>query len=65
LRYGGFEPISKGAKAMVRHVDDFRTVHNLSSLAELADVLSDEPARRAEGVSSWAAGRQEKDSHAA
>lgn len=64
LRYDGFEPISRGARAMVRHVDDFRTVHNLSSLAQLAEVLSDEPARRAEGVSAWAALRQEEALHA-
>lgn len=59
LRYDGFEPISTGARAMVRHVDDFRTVHNLESLAQLADVLSDEPKRRAEGVSAWTAKREE------
>ena len=59
LRYDGFEPISTGARAMVRHVDDFRTVHNLDSLAQLADVLSDEPKRRAEGVSAWTAKREE------
>ncbi len=63
LRYDGFEPISTGARAMVRHVDDFRTVHNLDSLAQLADVLSDEPKRRAEGVSAWTAKREET-SHA-
>jgi uncharacterized protein with von Willebrand factor type A (vWA) domain len=59
LRYEGFEPISTGARAMVRHVDDFRTVHNLDSLGQLADVLSHEPHRRAEGVSAWTATREE------
>ena len=37
LRYEGYEPISTGAKAMMPHVDDFRAVHNLESLAELTD----------------------------
>jgi len=64
LRYDGFEPISTGARAMVRHVDDFRTVHNLESLGQLARVLSEEPERRAEGVSTWAARREENDVHA-
>jgi uncharacterized protein len=64
LRYDGFEPISTGARAMVRHVDDFRTVHNLESLGQLAKVLSEEPKRRTEGVSAWAARREENDVHA-
>ena len=63
LRYDGFEPISTGARAMVRHVDDFRTVHNLESLGQLARVLSAEPKRRTEGVSAWAARREEDDVH--
>ena len=63
LRYDGFEPISTGARAMVRHVDDFRTVHNLESLGQLAAVLSEEPKRRTEGVSAWAAKREEDDVH--
>ncbi len=63
LRYDGFEPISTGARAMVRHVDDFRTVHNLESLGQLAAVLSQEPERRTEGVSAWAARREESDVH--
>ena len=39
LRFDGFEPKSRGIKAILPHVDDFRTVHNLNSLADLADVL--------------------------
>ncbi len=46
LRYEGYEPKSLGAQAMLPHVDDFRSVHNLRSLAELAEVLS-RPAARA------------------
>jgi uncharacterized protein len=47
LRYAGFEPKSKGIKALLPHVDDFRTVHNLASLGDLADALGrPQPARR-------------------
>ncbi|MCR9214706.1 MAG: VWA domain-containing protein [Proteobacteria bacterium] len=40
LRYQGFEPRSRGVKAILPHVDEFRTVHNLESLKDLADILS-------------------------
>src|SRR5262249_40473556 len=55
LRFDAYAPISTGAKAMIRHVDDFRTVHNLASLRDLTDVLSREGARRAEGLTEWIA----------
>lgn len=44
LRYEGFEPKSIGIKAMLPHVDDFRTIHNLNSLSELIQVLGEETA---------------------
>ena len=40
LRFEGFAPKSRGVRAMLPHVDEFRPVHNLASLTELADVLS-------------------------
>lgn len=40
LRYDRYEPKSLGARALLPHVDDFRSVHNLQSLQQLADVLS-------------------------
>jgi uncharacterized protein with von Willebrand factor type A (vWA) domain len=40
LRYAGFAPKSAGVKAMLPHVDDFRPVHNLDSLAGLVSALS-------------------------
>ncbi len=55
LRYEAYQPISAGARAMIRHVDELRSVHNLRSLAELAQVLSEERPRRAEGLSEWVA----------
>ena len=41
LRYDGFEPESMGAKAIFPHVDEFRPVHNLDSLADLVAALCD------------------------
>jgi uncharacterized protein with von Willebrand factor type A (vWA) domain len=40
LRYSGYEPKSLGARALVPHVDDFRSIHNLESLRDLAMALS-------------------------
>ena len=45
LRYKGFQPKSKGVRAILPHVDDFRTVHSLDSLADLATALSAEGPR--------------------
>ena len=50
LRYEGFQPKSRGIKAMLPHVDDFRTVHNLESLADLADALSHQDPKREESA---------------
>jgi uncharacterized protein with von Willebrand factor type A (vWA) domain len=54
LRFEGYEPKAQGARAILPHVDDFRPVHNLESLAELGAVLSREPARRLEAAGSYA-----------
>ena len=40
LRWSGFEPKSQGIRAMLPHVDEFRPIHNLSSLRALVDLLS-------------------------
>jgi hypothetical protein len=53
LRWDGYEPISSGAKAMIRHVDELRPVHNLDSLEALTEVLGRPGARREEGLSGW------------
>ncbi len=50
LRYEGFEPKSMGVKAILPHVDDFRPVHNLESLGDLADALARLGARTEEGT---------------
>lgn len=43
LRWDGYEPKASGAKAMIDHVDSFRPIHNLDSLAKLAEAISREP----------------------
>ena len=40
LRFGGFEPKAQGIRAMLPHVDEFRPVHNLSSIKGLISALS-------------------------
>ncbi len=40
LRWDGFEPKSQGIRAMLPHVDEFRTVHNIASLRALVETLS-------------------------
>jgi hypothetical protein len=53
LRYEGYAPIATGSRAIIKHVDDFRPVHNLESLAQLTEALGRFGPRREEGISSW------------
>jgi uncharacterized protein with von Willebrand factor type A (vWA) domain len=48
LRYGAYEPKSQGNKAMLPHVDEFRPVHNLESLAGLIAALDSHPQQRSD-----------------
>ena len=41
LRYEGFEARAGGIRAMLPHVDEFRPIHNLSSMAELCRALGE------------------------
>ena len=43
LRFDGFEPLAWGIRAILPQVDDFRPVHNLASLEELAAALEQPP----------------------
>jgi uncharacterized protein with von Willebrand factor type A (vWA) domain len=43
LRFGGFEAKAQGIKMMLPHVDEFRPVHNLSSMEGLISALSAPP----------------------
>lgn len=52
LSFSGFAPKASGIRAILPHVDDFRPVHNLASLAELAKALGpqgDHPTARGRG----------------
>ncbi|KAF0232019.1 MAG: VWA containing CoxE family [Beijerinckiaceae bacterium] len=40
LRFDGFEAKAAGIRAMLPHVDEFRTLHNLNSIADLCGALS-------------------------
>ncbi len=44
LRYSGFEAKAQGIKLMLPYVDEFRPVHNLSSIEDLIAALSATPA---------------------
>jgi uncharacterized protein with von Willebrand factor type A (vWA) domain len=53
LRFEGFSPRSSGIRAMLPHVDDFRSAHSLDSLDDLARLLSQEPRRRGAEAERW------------
>jgi hypothetical protein len=40
LRFDAYAPVASGAKAMIRHVDAFHSIHNLESLDQLAHMMS-------------------------
>ncbi|MBO0758018.1 MAG: VWA domain-containing protein, partial [Bradyrhizobiaceae bacterium] len=40
LRFEGFEAKAKGVQTMLPHVDEFRPIHNLESMAELCRALT-------------------------
>jgi uncharacterized protein with von Willebrand factor type A (vWA) domain len=48
LRFEGFEARAQGVRAMLPHVDEFRAVHNLQSIADLAVALSDDHTKSAD-----------------
>ncbi len=52
LRWDGFQPKSGGIRAMLPHVDEFRPVHNLTSLRALVDAMS-RPAPPRGGREPW------------
>jgi uncharacterized protein with von Willebrand factor type A (vWA) domain len=53
LRWEGFQPKSQGIRAMLPHVDEFRTVHNLDSLRALIDLLSRPPPNIGRPAEAW------------
>jgi len=53
LRFDGFAPKSQGVRAILPHVDDFRPIHSLDSLQELADAIGRPAHRRRQGMDDW------------
>jgi len=53
LRWDGFAPKSSGIRAMLPHVDEFRSAHSLESLEELARLLAAERPAGPDGVRRW------------
>jgi uncharacterized protein with von Willebrand factor type A (vWA) domain len=53
LRFEGYEPKAGGARAILPHVDDFRPIHNLESMRDLASVLGQPGPRRLEAARTW------------
>jgi uncharacterized protein with von Willebrand factor type A (vWA) domain len=53
LRFEGYAPLAAGSRAIIKHVDDFRPVHTLESLADLTTALSRIGPRREEGLTTW------------
>lgn len=53
LRYEAFEPKSLGMRAILPHVDEFRPVHSLESLDQLAEAMSRPVKRRLEAAAAW------------
>jgi uncharacterized protein with von Willebrand factor type A (vWA) domain len=48
LRFDGFEARARGVRVMLPHVDEFRAVHNLEAVADLAEALSGKFSRDAD-----------------
>ena len=53
LRYDGFAPKSMGVRALLPHVDEFRPVHSLDSLEDLAKLLGKPAGIRRSGMTDW------------
>jgi len=53
LRYDRFEPKASGIRAILPHVDEFRPLHQLTSLADLAAALSRPMLQRAHDPRGW------------
>jgi len=48
LRFDGFSARARGVKAMLPHVDSFRPIHNLESMADLCRALADSRSARSD-----------------
>ena len=53
LRYDQFEPKSVGIRAIMPHVDEFRSAHNLDSLSDVVAALNEKEAGRYKDMAKW------------
>ena len=53
LRFGAFEAKAVGIRTILPHVDEFRPVHDLSSLTSLCDALTETRTSRAHDPKHW------------
>jgi uncharacterized protein len=48
LRYGAFEAKASGIRALLPHVDEFRSIHSLNSMKQLCEALGEDRSRDAD-----------------
>ena len=53
LRYDLFEPKSRGIRAMMPYVDEFKPIHNLESLMELAEIIGSNSLNSNSSMTNW------------
>lgn len=53
LRYEAYEPRTQGMRAILPHVDEFLSIHNLDSMRSLVEALGRDRARDAKRVDEW------------
>ena len=53
LRYDLFEPKSRGIRAMMPYVDEFKPIHNLESLKELAKIVGGNKQHSKSTMANW------------
>jgi uncharacterized protein with von Willebrand factor type A (vWA) domain len=56
LRFDGFEARAQGIRALLPHVDEFRTIHNVAAVAELVAALDARRPDRAHDPRRWLKG---------
>ena len=59
LRFEGFEARASGVRALLPHVDEFRSAHSLGSIGELCEALSGTAARPVHDPRRWLAAVRE------
>ena len=53
LRFDGFQAKAQGIRALLPHVDEFRTIHNIAAVADLVAVLDSRRPDRSHDPRRW------------